>query len=122
VTAKRQSFERAVVRLGEVIRAPESMMQREASIHCFEFAFELGWKSIQEALKDKGLDAASPRDCFARAWRLHWIDDEEAWLDMLKDRNLTSHTYKEELAIEVQRRLPGHLDRLTALASVLVHL
>jgi len=27
---------------------------------------------------------------------------------MLKDRNLTSHTYKEDLALEIYHRLPAH--------------
>jgi nucleotidyltransferase substrate binding protein (TIGR01987 family) len=116
---KHQSFQHAVARLAAVLCEPGSMTQREASIHCFEFAFELGWKSIQAALKEKGLDAASPRDCFAQAWRLRWIDAEEAWLDMLRDRNLTSHTYKDDLALEVYRRLSGHSQLLAALSQKL---
>jgi hypothetical protein len=54
------------------------MTQREASVHCFEFAFELGWKSIQRALRAQGIEVGTPRDNIAEAWRLAWIDDEES--------------------------------------------
>lgn len=55
-------FGRAVTRLNDVLREPQSMTQREASVHCFEFAFELGWKSIQRALRARGIEVGTPRD------------------------------------------------------------
>lgn len=39
------------------------------------------------------------------------------WLDLLRDRNLTSHTYKESLALELVERLPEHLEQLQSLAA-----
>ena len=36
-----------------------------------------------------------------QAFRAGWLGDETAWLQMLRDRNETSHTYNEILAIEV---------------------
>jgi nucleotidyltransferase substrate binding protein (TIGR01987 family) len=114
-----ESFERAVARLTAVLREPDSMTQREASVHCFEFAFELGWKSIQRALKPRGVDVATPRDSFAQAWRLGWIDDEESWIDMMRDRNMTSHTYKEDVALAIYARIPEHLVLLSQLSRKL---
>lgn len=116
MTSHLENFERAVQRLRVVLGEPESMTQREASIHCFEFTFELSWKAIQVALRAKGVDATTPRECLERAWRSGWIDDEEAWVDMLRDRNLTSHTYKDSLAREVVSRLPQHLRELAQLS------
>ena len=43
-----------------------------------------------------------------QAYRLGWLDDEERWLKLLDDRNLTSHTYREALALEIYRRIPAH--------------
>lgn len=34
---------------------------------------------------------------------------------MLKDRNLTSHTYQEDLALEIYHRLPAHFAAMMAL-------
>lgn len=44
------------------------------------------------------------------------LDDQatEAALDMADDRNLTSHIYREALALEVFGRLPAHAAALDA--------
>ncbi len=112
-----EHFQHAVKRLAALLAEPESMTQREALIHCFEFAFELDWKAIQARLRVEGIDAATPRLCLEQAWRVGWADDESEWLDLLRDRNLTSHTYKESLALEVVERLPAHLGHLQQLAA-----
>jgi nucleotidyltransferase substrate binding protein (TIGR01987 family) len=36
------------------------------------------------------------------------ILDEKLWLDMLKDRNLTSHTYNQKLALEIYQRIKNY--------------
>jgi nucleotidyltransferase substrate binding protein (TIGR01987 family) len=53
------------------------------------------------------------------AFRSHLIDDEESWLSMLRDRNLSVHTYREALAREIYGRLPGYLPRLETLVASL---
>jgi nucleotidyltransferase substrate binding protein (TIGR01987 family) len=55
------------------------------------------------------------KECYHQGW----IDDETAWLNMLKDRNLTSHTYVQELALEIHARLPTHLGFMQVLAAKL---
>jgi nucleotidyltransferase substrate binding protein (TIGR01987 family) len=117
VTGIHESFAVAVDRLGEALAAPESDLHRDAAIQRFEFSFELSWKAIQKALRGEGIDAASPKGCFREAFRLGWIRQEEPWLSMLEDRNLTSHTYDANLAEVVYRRLPAHLVALRDLAA-----
>ena len=53
------------------------------------------------------------------AWKNRWISDEALWLDMLEERNRTSHTYKEATAKEVFANLPQYLPHLTALSTTL---
>ena len=36
-----------------------------------------------------------------QAFRAGWLEDENAWLQMLRDRNETSHTYHEKTARRV---------------------
>ena len=81
----------------------------DAAIQRFEFSFELAWKAIQEALKKEGLGCQSPKSCLREAFAQGWIEDEDAALAILDDRNLTSHTYNESLAQVVFDRLPAHL-------------
>ena len=92
----------------------------DASIQRFEFCIELTWKTLKKALAAEGIEANTPRECMSQAYAAHWLADETAWLSMLKDRNLTSHTYKEALAVEIYSRLPGHLAAMQSLYQVLL--
>jgi len=111
---------RARLRLDAALKQPEDEFVRDAAIQRFEFCFELTWKSIQTAARLEGQDCTSPRTAFSIAWRNSWNDDEAAWLDMLEDRNKTSHTYREEMAKEVFAGLASHLLNFNQLHEALV--
>jgi nucleotidyltransferase substrate binding protein (TIGR01987 family) len=113
-------LEKALLRLDEALKQPENDFVRDAAIQRFEFCFELSWKSIQSAARLEGQDCTSPRTAFSTAWRDGWISDEVAWLDMLDERNKTSHTYREAMAKEVFDSLPRHLLHLNQLHQALV--
>lgn len=115
MTARRDSFSHAIVRLTEALKAPETDLSRDAAIQRFEFCFELAWKVIQEQARTEGLDCQSPKGCLKLAYKNGWIGDESGWLAMLEDRNRTAHTYDETLAKDVYRRLATHLPLLQAL-------
>lgn len=109
----------ALVRLADAVAQPENEFVRDAAIQRFEFSFELAWKSIQATARIEGQDCSSPRTAFSTAWRNGWIAEEAAWLDMLEERNKTSHTYREALAKEVFGNLPRHLPHLNQLREAL---
>lgn len=77
----------------------------DATIQRFEFTIELFWKLLKRILGEKGIDVTYPRDVLQEAYAGHLIDDEEAWLNMLRDRNLTSHTYNEQLADQIYNNI-----------------
>ncbi|HEY8189076.1 MAG TPA: HI0074 family nucleotidyltransferase substrate-binding subunit [Micavibrio sp.] len=105
-----QKLERAVNRLVEVASWPASHDGRiEASIQCFEFVVELYWKLLKHMLREKGLIVNTPMDVFRESFAAGWIDQEDIWIRMLKDRNLSSHTYNESLANEISGRIPSYL-------------
>lgn len=114
-------FQRAVERLDEALTlADGNPLGVDASIQRFEFSIELAWKSLRDVLsRDHGLDVASPKPALQEAFRVALIDDEALWLAMLRDRNLSSHTYREALAREIFARLPAYLAVLKRLADVL---
>jgi nucleotidyltransferase substrate binding protein (TIGR01987 family) len=71
----------------------------EGTIHRFETAIELMWKTLKRALEYEGLHPKTPRESLREAFRAGWLHDEDVWLDMLDSRNTTSHVYlAEELA------------------------
>jgi nucleotidyltransferase substrate binding protein (TIGR01987 family) len=87
---------------------------RAGIIQAFEFTFEQCWKAFQQIASAQGIAAASPRQALQAAVQLDLIvaDDEETWLEMLHDRNMTSHLYQEAVAGEIARRV---IDRYLAL-------
>ena len=80
---------------------------RAGIIQAFEFTFEVSWKTVQKAVEKQGLPAGSPKLAFKAAFQVGWIKESEQdiWLQMLEDRNLTTHTYKEDLALEIFSRI-----------------
>lgn len=114
-----KAFEAAIDRLEEAVRAPFSALVRHAAIKRFEFTFELAWKSLQRYLKEEGLVAQSPREAFRVAARAGLISDDAPWGVVLEDRNLTVHTYDENLANAVYNRLKDHLSLMKQLGETL---
>ena len=112
-------FRRSVTRLADALARPEDEFVRDAAIQRFEFGFELAWKSVQAVARLEGQDCPSPRTALSTAWRNGWIHDEAAWLEMLDDRNKTSHTYRDAMAREVFSRLPRHEPHLRQLLETL---
>ena len=90
----------------------------DGSIQRFEFCVELVWKLVKKMLMDiEGIEALSPKKALQFAYQSGWIEDEQAWLQMLNDRNLTSHTYREEYALEIYSHLPAHLKNMRVLKN-----
>lgn len=101
----RQSFEnleRALLRLEEALKEdPNNSLVVDGTIQRFEFTIELYWKTMKRLLLSEGIDAKTPRETLKEAFQVGWLEDEKAWLQMLKDRNETSHIYDEEMALKI---------------------
>lgn len=103
-----ESFGKSLARLHEVLGMEPTLVNRDSAIQRFEVTYELAWKSLQRYLREKGVPALTPRDCFMEAFRIGLINDDPQWLEMGKDRNLTAHTYDETLAQQVYERIGGY--------------
>ena len=102
------AFGKALSKLREFTAAPiVDDRDRAGIIQAFEFTFEQCWKAFQRVAAAQGIGAASPRQALEAAVRLELIraEDENAWLDMLRDRNMTSHLYQEAVAHEIAQRV-----------------
>ena len=105
-------YGRSLDRLKAVLDQPENEFIRDSAIKRFEFCFELAWKSIQVACRRLGLECNSPRKAFSLACGQNWIDEEAVWIEILEARNLTSHTYNEELAEKIYQKLSSFVVEL----------
>jgi len=116
-------FTSALSRLREGATAAQDDLDKDGVIQRFEFCFELLWKTLKIFLEDRGLEVRSPKDSLQAALSQGWITDEEAFLDMLSDRNKTSHIYSREESRKIFDRIKKqYLPRIEALASRLQHL
>ena len=80
---------------------PPALNEREQQglIKAFEYVFELAWNTLRDLLRSQGnASLLGSRDTLREAFRLGLIDDGEAWMLMIQDRNLTSHTYNRATA------------------------
>lgn len=95
-------YKNAVDRLEEVIETYNDNNSRiivDAMIQRFEFCVELSWKLLKDYLSSENVgDFNSPRSVMKESYKMGLITEGELWLDMLEDRNLTSHTYDEIVA------------------------
>jgi nucleotidyltransferase substrate binding protein (TIGR01987 family) len=93
-----------------LIEKPSSI-ERDASIQRFEYSFEAQWKLAKQFLRDfEGIDSGSPKGVIRSCHETGVLTEDETIkaLEMVDDRNLTSHTYNEELAEEIYKRLSGY--------------
>lgn len=107
-TERKKELSEAVLRLEEALAQPESDLVRDSVIQRFEFSFELAWKALQLYLEHQGIETGSPRQALRGAFAEGIISKEEdadIWLKMLEDRNLTTHTYHQDLAKSIYQRI-----------------
>lgn len=83
-------------------------MERQACIKSFEYTYELGWKTLKDYLEEAGnSDLPGSKSVIRLAVKEGIIPEMDAqiWMDMVGDRNLTTHTYDLEIAARVVGRI-----------------
>lgn len=98
---RRAEFNLAVKRLREALDQPNNEFIRDACIQRFEFTYELAWNALKDYLRTKDIDVRNAKDTLKAAFQQGLIQDGDAWSNLHQHRNLTSHTYDSELAIDV---------------------
>ncbi|TCP24935.1 nucleotidyltransferase substrate binding protein (TIGR01987 family) [Scopulibacillus darangshiensis] len=104
-----KSFEQLVA-----IEEPNDI-ERDAAIQRFEFTFEACWKAAKQYLYDvEGVDVGSPKGVIRRCRDVGLLDSGETTLalKMVNDRNLTVHTYNEEVARKIHTNLKDYFPLL----------
>ncbi len=108
-TTKLHNFQNAVARLHEALeeaKTNDSLTVRDGVIQRFEFTAELAWKTAREYLLTLEVsDINNPKAVMGEAFRNQLITDESGWLQILRDRNSTSHIYDEDEATEIFQRI-----------------
>lgn len=102
---KKIAFEKALLQLDKALKEPESEFIRDAAIQRFEFTYELAWKTLKSYLATLDITVLNAKDTLKAAYQQGLINDADAWSNLHQKRNLTSHTYDEDLAESVYHYL-----------------
>lgn len=98
------NFGKAIRQLTEFVEKPElNKFEVQGLVQCFEYTFELAWKTAKDYLTDQGFDVHSPRQTIQIAFQAGLIKDGHTWIDALEKGNLLAHTYDEDRAKEAEQ-------------------
>lgn len=100
-----EKLKNAFDKLDEGAKIADDELYKDGVIQRFEFTFELLWKTLKIYLENQGIIVRSPRESFKEAFKFNLIEDEKVFLDMLKDRNGTTHIYDKETAESIFNRI-----------------
>ena len=82
---------------------------KEGLIQRFEYTHELAWNVMKDFLENAGNTAIfGSKDATREAFSAGLISNGEEWMDMIKSRNKTSHTYNQETADDIFLKIVNH--------------
>jgi len=78
---------------------PLSLLEKQGVIQVFEFTHELAWNVLNDYLEDQGNQSIKgSKDATREACKVALIADGEQWMAMIQSRDVSSHTYDEQIA------------------------
>ena len=87
-------------------QTPLSALEQQGMIHSFEYTHELSWNVLRDYLKDQGTQQLyGSKDTVRAAFAVGLIQDGETWMEMIRDRNHSSHTYNLVVATAIVGRV-----------------
>jgi nucleotidyltransferase substrate binding protein (TIGR01987 family) len=115
---KLKTARQALETLKAIKKEPFSIIVRDASIQRFEYTFEAIWKTLKVyLLQIEGIVCNSPKKCFREALKVGLLtpDQTQRFLEMTDDRNMTSHTYYEEIAQQIYAKIDAYIELMEIL-------
>ena len=103
---RKEDFKKALIRLEEALKKDlNDDIIIDGIIQRFEFTFEQAWKVMKLYLEEQGIldEALAPRSTIRCAFKHKVITDGDIWIEMMLDRNRTSHMYDEETAVNIDK-------------------
>lgn len=100
-----RKLEEAVEIVNQSFDSPNIDLLKEGLIQRFEFTHELAWKVMKDYLEYQGYsDIKGSRDAFRKSLAVGIIESP-LWIDSIQTRNITSHTYDEEISNTVIEKI-----------------
>lgn len=104
------NFKRARARLVSAVELAHSRdlsdLEKQGVIQAFEFVFELAWNVMKDYFLYQGNPGITgSRDAIRNAFKHGLVTDGEGWMEMIKSRNQSAHTYNESVANEITDKI-----------------
>mgnify|MGYP003543105226 CR=1 FL=1 len=100
------NYKKALKQLMEAVELTKerelSNLEKQGLVQAYEFTQELSWKVLKDFMQSRGTqDLFGSKDAVREAFKIGVIENGDIWMDMIKSRNLTSHTYNESAIEEI---------------------
>lgn len=102
------NFQKALNQMNKFYKKGKDLneLEKQGLIKSFEYTYELAWNTIKDFYETQGEpDIQGSRDAIQLAFKRGLIVNGEEWMQMLKDRNRTSHVYNEDIANEIADKI-----------------
>ena len=100
------NYSKALIQLKNAVELAKTRelteLEQQGLIQGFEYTHELAWKTLKDFLEYSGnKDIYGSKDATREAFKLGLIENGEIWMNMIKSRNQTSHTYNQDIVQEI---------------------
>ena len=107
------NYNKALAQLEEAVKLSRerklSDLEQQGIIQAFEYTHELAWNTMKDYFEYQGDSSIKgSRDAARAAFKVEIITNGEEWMDMIRSRNKTSHTYNQETADEIFNAIVDH--------------
>jgi len=81
-------------------------LEDQGIIQAFEFTHELAWQVMKDYFEFQGnTSITGSRDAVRESFQKGLITNGEVWMEMIKSRNQSSHTYNEAVVKEIKNKI-----------------
>lgn len=111
------NYQKALTQLADAIQLansrPLTELEKQGLIQAFEFTHELAWNVMKDYFLFQGNpDITGSRDAIREAFNKGLIQDGEHWMEMIKSRNQSSHTYNQNVANDIILKITRNYGKL----------
>jgi len=118
-----QNYKKALITLKNAVELAASRelteLEKQGMIQGFEFTFEMAWNVMKDYLEEQGITGIiGSKNAIRHSFNKGLIEDGEAWMEIVKGRNLSSHSYDEEIAEKLLKKIiENFYEQFTAFAE-----
>ena len=105
-----QNYGIALAQLEQAVKLGSSRtlsdLEKQGLIQAFEFTHELAWNLLKDYFDYQGTTGITgSRDATREAFNKGLVSDGDIWMEMIKSRNQTSHTYNRKVADDIVKKV-----------------